>query len=443
MRLSIRNLVVAAAFLLGVVGLVLPTTSAGAASSPIQLLVPQSTAFSVLGYDCGGIAENAYATGFDSTIDPVAGYPTGDVFLTTTCSAGKGTDFTVSAWTSDTWDLTGALLSYSVLSTAPTPDPNFSATDASTGNQVYGTTNFHCTTQTSTVPSACLQLASGFTPRPRVTGISAIQGPATGGTAVTISGDGFTAATNVYFGTPGSPSGAIPAASVTVNSDTSITAVAPADTSGISPDSLDVTVVSPGGTSFTSAGDQFTFYMQPTVTRVSSNRGPIGGGYYVTVTGTNFVGRTLVMDGDTQTASQVINNTTLSVYIVPGEAAGDSMDIVVTSPGGASPVTPADQFTYNPPASVAVSPAKGLPGTPVKVRGANFASRETVTVAYLTGLPAPRPSRVVICTGTTTASGAFVCQGKIPTRVTGAKGVHSIVATGAVGDAASANFDLT
>ena len=111
MRLSNRTLVAAAAVVLGVTGLVLPASSAGAASSPIQLLVPQGTAFSVLGYDCGGIGENAYATGFDSTIDPLAGYPTGDVFLTTTCSAGKGTHFTVSVWTSDTWDLTGALLS--------------------------------------------------------------------------------------------------------------------------------------------------------------------------------------------------------------------------------------------------------------------------------------------------------------------------------------------
>ena len=253
---------------------------------------------------------------------------------------------------------------------------------------------------------------------------------------MTISGDGFTAATNVYFGS-------IPAASYTINSDTSITAVAPADPSGTSPDSLDVTVVSAGGASFTSAGDQFTFYSQPTVIGVSPNRGPMAGGYYVTVTGTNFVGTTGVNDGDTPTVFQVINNTTLSVYIVPGESAGDSMDIVVTSPGGSSPVTPADQFTYNPPASIAVSPIQGLPGTAVKVRGANFAGGETVTVVYLTGRPAPKPSQVTICTATTTAGGAFVCKGKIPATGTGAKGFHSIVATGAIGDFSSANFDLT
>src|SRR5271165_6266490 len=86
---------------------------AAAAPATISLVVPQGTAFSILKYDCGGIKELAYVTGYDNTIDASAGYPTGYVYLTTTCSAGKGTDFTVDAWTTNTWDLTGALLSYS------------------------------------------------------------------------------------------------------------------------------------------------------------------------------------------------------------------------------------------------------------------------------------------------------------------------------------------
>ncbi len=412
--------------------------SAAAATSPIQLLVPQGTAFSVLGYDCGGIGENAYATGFDTTIDPAAGYPTGDVLLRTTCSgSGRGGHSTThTAWSSDTWDLTGALLSYSVLSAAPAVDPNFTATDPLTSNQVYNTTNFNCTSQVGAVPSACLQLAPSFTPRPRVTGISSTQGPATGGTSVTISGDAFTAATVVYFGTT-------PAASYTINSDTSVTAVSPADTSGTSPDTVQVTVASPGGTSTTSSNDQFTFYGRPSVTKVNPKSGPMGGGYYVSVTGKNFVGTTGVNDGGTPTAFQVVDNTTLRVYIVAGETAGDQIDITVTSLGGTSPVTLADQFTYNPPSSVIVSPTKGLPGAAVTVKGASFASGEFVTVAYLTGLPAPWPSSVRICTARATATSTFVCKGTIPTKAAGAKGFHSVVATGVIGDIASANFDVT
>jgi hypothetical protein len=93
---------------------------------------------------------------------------------------------------------------------------------------------------------------------------------------------------------------------------------------------------------------------------------------------------------------------------------------------------------------VTVSPAKGRPGKAVKVNGANFGNGESVSVAYLTGLSAPNPSQVTICTATTTATGAFVCKGKIPAKATaGAKGFHSIVATGAIGDFASANFNVT
>jgi hypothetical protein len=416
---------------------------ANASVAPIRLLVPQGTAFSVLHYDCGGITEHAYATGYDNSLDPAAGYPTGDVFLTTTCSAGKGTHFTVSKWTSDTWDLAGALLSDAVLPAAPTVDPNFTATDPLTGNALHNTTNFNCTSQAGAVPNACLQWAPTFTPRPRVTGISKTEGPATGASSVTISGDAFTAATQVYFGTT-------LAASVTINSDTSITAVSPPDTSGTNPDAVDVTVASPGGTSFTNANDQFTFYVQPTITGVNPNSGPMSGGYYVAVTGTNFVGTTGVNVGDVVSAFQVIDNNTLSVYIPGSDSSpGDSTSISVTSPGGTSPATPFDQFTYNnstppPPTSVTVTPAHGRPRKIVKVAGTAFAAAEQVTAVYLTGLSVPNISQVTICSATTTSTGSFLCKGKIPKKaIAGAKGIHTIVVTGSTGDSASTNFNLT
>ena len=69
---------------------------------PTQLLLPQSTAFAILGYDCGGISEQVYVTGFD----PTNGYPTGNVDLRTSCSAGKaGTPPSVhTASVAVTWD---------------------------------------------------------------------------------------------------------------------------------------------------------------------------------------------------------------------------------------------------------------------------------------------------------------------------------------------------
>ena len=213
----------------------------------------------------------------------------------------------------------------------------------------------------------------------------------------------------------------------------------------MSPDAVDVTVVSPGGRSFTTSNDQFTSYSKPTITGVSSNHGGIYGGYYVTLHGTNFIGTTGVMAGDVATAWQVVGNTTMSVYVPAGDGGiGDSISFSVTSPGGTSANTSADSFTYTAPASVALTPSKGLPGTAVKVSGADFVGGEMVTVVYVTGLTSPKPTEVTICTATTKASGAFVCNGKIPYKYSaGVKGSHGIDATGSAGDHASTFFTLS
>jgi hypothetical protein len=82
-----------------------------------------------------------------------------------------------------------------------------------------------------------------------VTGVSPGSGPVSGGTSVTITGSGFTGATAVTFG-------GTAASSFIVNSDTSITATAPAATA-VGP--VDVTVTTPSGTSAISSADQFTY----------------------------------------------------------------------------------------------------------------------------------------------------------------------------------------
>ena len=71
--------------------LVSATVSLGAvssahASTTIALLLPQGTAFSVLGHSCGGIQEQSLATGFDL----ISGNPTGDVYLQTRCGGSRG-----------------------------------------------------------------------------------------------------------------------------------------------------------------------------------------------------------------------------------------------------------------------------------------------------------------------------------------------------------------
>ena len=82
---------------------------------------------------------------------------------------------------------------------------------------------------------------------PVVSGVSPDIGPALGGTPVTITGSGLLGATAVDFGST-------PASSFSVQSDTQITAVAPAGTGAV-----DVTVTTEIGTSTTSSADLFTF----------------------------------------------------------------------------------------------------------------------------------------------------------------------------------------
>jgi IPT/TIG domain len=96
-----------------------------------------------------------------------------------------------------------------------------------------------------------LNTVINFSVVPTVTGISPVNGPAPGGTTVTVTGTGFTAATSVNFG---------PAAgtTLTIQSDTQLTIVSPsANAAGAS--SVEVTVITPAGTSATSTLDRFSY----------------------------------------------------------------------------------------------------------------------------------------------------------------------------------------
>jgi hypothetical protein len=89
---------------------------------------------------------------------------------------------------------------------------------------------------------------------PIVSALSPSTGSVDGGDSVTITGTGFTGATSVDFGSN-------PATNVVVNSDTSITATAPAGTG-----TADVTVTTPLGTSVVGEADQFTYVLTGIVT---------------------------------------------------------------------------------------------------------------------------------------------------------------------------------
>jgi Fibronectin type III domain len=95
---------------------------------PATLTLSQADAFAILGHSCGGIQEHPYVTGFD----PATGDPKGAVFLSTSCggSGHGGHSTTYTAWVGVTWDFSGHVVTYAALSSPPTVDPTFTATDA-------------------------------------------------------------------------------------------------------------------------------------------------------------------------------------------------------------------------------------------------------------------------------------------------------------------------
>ncbi len=185
---------------------------------------------------------------------------------------------------------------------------------------------------------------------PIVSEMTPRNGPAAGGTSVTLSGFGLEEATGVSFGPRA-------AASFSVNADGSVTAVSPP----VSGDEtvVYVTVMTPQGPSRTSY-EANRFIYGPTVTGVFDSRGPASGGTFVTIRGTGFssalykcyscepfVGA--VYFGSTflrccEFAQFEVESDRKIVAIAPPGAGVE--DITVKTVGGTSPITPKDEFTY-------------------------------------------------------------------------------------------------
>src|SRR5258708_5442107 len=99
---------------------------------------------------------------------------------------------------------------------------------------------------------------------PTITPVAPAVGPLAGGTAVVITGTHFNDSgvmSAVHFG-------ATAATSFVVNSNTQVTAIAPAEAGG----TVDIDVTTPGGTSAHSGADLFTF--RPTI--LAQRPGPPG-----------------------------------------------------------------------------------------------------------------------------------------------------------------------
>jgi PKD domain/IPT/TIG domain len=185
------------------------------------------------------------------------------------------------------------------------------------------------TARTLEVGTPALPVVGKLTPK---------KGEAAGGTSVTITGSGFTGATQVHFG-------ANAASSFEVLSATTIVAVSPAGTAG----AADVTVTTPGGTSATGAADVFK-YGKPTVTAVSPGSGPVAGGQHVTITGTGFAlgSATALTFGKAKATAVECTSTTTCTTTTPAAAKAGVVDVIATAAGLKSKKSrPGDAYTYS------------------------------------------------------------------------------------------------
>ena len=139
--------------------------------------------------------------------------------------------------------------------------------------QAAGTVNVATANQYG--PSA-ISMADEFTffvPGPVVTGLTNNSGNTAGGTPVTISGENLANIEAVDFGaTPANPADL---STIVYNPNGSITIDSP-PSPGNMPGSVDVTVMTAGGTSPTSSADLFTYGSTPTITFMEPKIGPAG-----------------------------------------------------------------------------------------------------------------------------------------------------------------------
>jgi hypothetical protein len=97
------------------------------------------------------------------------------------------------------------------------------------------------------------------------------------------------------------------------------------------------------------AGPIYGYYgqpQQPVVTSVTPALGPVAGGNTVTIQGQNFFPTSTVFFGSVMAAGVTfVSSTELTVVAPPGVEPG-TVDVTVTTPGGTSVTSSADEYTY-------------------------------------------------------------------------------------------------
>ena len=211
-------------------------------------------------------------------------------------------------------------------------------------------------------------------------------GSINGGTAVTVYGQYFSGVTAVSFG-------GRPAAAFTVNSGNSITAVAPASTTG---GTVDIRVTSARGTSSIAAFDRFT-YTGPLITAVSPSFGRTVGGDLVTITGVGLSTVNQIKFGTIATGAATFTAHTATKIVVKSPAHGAGfVQLVAAGTQGSSALsivpTPPNGFTFQGVPTVTKLLPKSIPhglAKTVVITGTGFLGASKVIVGTTTATIKP------------------------------------------------------
>jgi hypothetical protein len=189
--------------------------------------------------------------------------------------------------------------------------------------------------------------------QPVVSAISPVNGPASGGTQVTITGSHLGKATQVLFGTD--------PASFTILNQQTIVAVSPTVLSPLG-GTVDVTVVSGTNPSPAVSADLFTYapWQVPVVQSISPSAGPAAGGTVVTITGSHLAGTTAVTFDFRYPATSfsVIDDNTIRA-VTPFLGGNPNAPVTVSNPAGDG-LGCCFQYVAAPSAVQSVSPATGF-----------------------------------------------------------------------------------
>jgi hypothetical protein len=145
---------------------------------------------------------------------------------------------------------------------------------------------------------------------------------------------------------------------------------------------VEVVVTTPAGQNVTvGTANDFVYTTGPTVTALSPATGACNGVLNVMITGTGFTTTGMTVVFGTVPATFTRLSATQIVAVAPVQGAG-TVDVRVTTPGGTSPNTAADDFTCTGvpvPTVTALSPTTGPVGTVVTITGTNFVGVTGVT----------------------------------------------------------------